>query len=141
MPINELASPSAAISSAVPHESKLLISGYEVQGISIAGQQTSIIFPRLKLAFDSGRCPQRMVFSQTLLISHGHLDHVGGIPFHVSSRAMNGLTPSKIILPPVLAPGVVKLLETHRELQCLPPSGTHGDASEYEILPLGGSST
>ena len=49
-------------------------------------QETCIILPRLKLAFDIGRCPQRSVFQQTVLVSHGHLDHIGGLPFHVASR-------------------------------------------------------
>jgi len=51
-------------------------------------QETCIVVPRAKVAFDIGRCPQRAVFQQTVLISHGHLDHVGGLPFHVASRSV-----------------------------------------------------
>eukprot|EP00967_Tisochrysis_lutea_P076313 scaffold103221_cov21-Tisochrysis_lutea.AAC.1 len=54
--------------------------------IHIEAKETCIIVPRAKVVFDIGRCPQRAVFQQTVLISHGHLDHVGGLPFHVSSR-------------------------------------------------------
>lgn len=65
---------------------KLTVAGWELEGVSIGGQETCIIVPRAKVAFDIGRCPQRAAFQQTLLISHGHLDHVGGLPFHVSTR-------------------------------------------------------
>ena len=49
-------------------------------------QETCIILPQLKLVLDTGRCPQRAVYQQTVLLSHAHLDHIGGVPFHVSTR-------------------------------------------------------
>ena len=50
-------------------------------------QETCIILPQLKLVLDTGRCPQRAVYQQTVLLSHAHLDHIGGVPFHVSTRS------------------------------------------------------
>jgi hypothetical protein len=49
-------------------------------------QETCLILPRCKLALDIGRCPQPSVFQQTVLITHGHLDHIGGVTFHAASR-------------------------------------------------------
>lgn len=54
----------------------LNIEGYPVEGISIGGHETCIIFPTLKLAFDIGRCPQRAISQDFLFISHGHMDHI-----------------------------------------------------------------
>jgi ribonuclease Z len=54
----------------------LQVEGYQVEGISIGGQETCIIFPALKLAFDIGRCPQRAISQDFLFISHGHMDHI-----------------------------------------------------------------
>ena len=48
---------SATSESAHGSETKTTIAGYEIEGISIAGVQTCIIIPRLKLALDSGRSP------------------------------------------------------------------------------------
>lgn len=63
----------------VPRSKKrggLCVEGYQVEGISIGGQETCIIFPTLKLAFDIGRCPQRAISQDFLFISHGHMDHI-----------------------------------------------------------------
>jgi phosphoribosyl 1,2-cyclic phosphodiesterase len=38
------------------------------------------------VAFDIGRCPQRATQQQTVLFSHGHLDHVVGVGSHAKSR-------------------------------------------------------
>jgi ribonuclease Z len=54
------------------------LAGFKIEGISVGGQETCIILPQLKLAFDSGRCPQRLVYADTLCLSHTHMDHVGG---------------------------------------------------------------
>lgn len=54
----------------------LEIEGYRVEGLSIGGHETCIIFPTLNLAFDIGRCPQRALSQDFLFISHGHMDHI-----------------------------------------------------------------
>ena len=54
----------------------LEIEGYPVEGLSIGGQETCVIFPTLKMAFDIGRCPQRAISQDFLFISHGHMDHI-----------------------------------------------------------------
>lgn len=64
----------------------LNLCGFDIEGVSIAGQETCIILPRFKVVLDVGRCPQRSVYQQHVLISHGHLDHIGGLPFHATTR-------------------------------------------------------
>ncbi|KAG2448672.1 hypothetical protein HYH02_006029 [Chlamydomonas schloesseri] len=110
-------------------QTKLNVSGWELEGISISGQETSIIVPRAKVTFDIGRCPQRACFQQTVLLSHTHLDHVGGLPFHVCTRNMLQLPPSKVVVPQGFSAGVRKLMDAVLELQFSPAIG-------YEVLEL-----
>jgi len=85
--------------------------GHEVEGVSIGGQETCLILPRFKVAFDIGRCPQRAVTAApVVLLTHGHLDHVGGLPAHAASRQLLGLPPPRYICPPKLEPAVHQLM-------------------------------
>lgn len=65
-----------ASSSSSKPKKRLEIEGYPVEGLSIGGQETCVIFPTLKMAFDIGRCPQRAISQDFLFISHGHMDHI-----------------------------------------------------------------
>lgn len=39
-----------------------------------------------KVAFDLGRCPHRAILQHSAFISHGHLDHIGGLPAYAATR-------------------------------------------------------
>ncbi|KAM0902781.1 hypothetical protein ACQ4PT_019062 [Festuca glaucescens] len=95
---------------------RLEIEGYPVEGISIGGQETCVIFPTLSLAFDIGRCPQRAVSQDFLFISHAHLDHIGGLPMYVATRGLYRLRPPSIFVPKYLKELVEQLFDVHRAM-------------------------
>ena len=64
-------------------------------------QETCIILPQLGLALDTGRCPQRSAFQRTLLLSHAHMDHIGGLPFHVATRQV-ACSKDSVVEPSIL---------------------------------------
>ncbi|XP_062218554.1 nuclear ribonuclease Z isoform X2 [Phragmites australis] len=125
---NSPAAPTPAPSARPKAKPRLEIEGYPVEGVSIGGQETCVIFPTLSLAFDIGRCPQRAVSQEFLFISHAHLDHIGGLPMYVATRGLYRMRPPTIFVPACLAELVARLFEVHRAM----------DQSElaHKLVPL-----
>ncbi|XP_071711363.1 tRNase Z TRZ1-like [Rutidosis leptorrhynchoides] len=94
----------------------LVIEGYPIEGLSIAGHETCVILPTLNLAFDIGKCPQRAISQQFVFISHGHMDHIGGLPMYVATRGLYRMSPPTIIVPAIIKESVEKLFEAHRAM-------------------------
>jgi len=114
-------------SMATPSKESIILAGVTFEGVSVGGQETCIILPQYKVAFDIGRCPQRAVNMETILFSHCHLDHISGIAAYVGSRSMLSLRPPRMVVPKPNAAGIDALMEAYRVL----------DTSDlpYELVP------
>uniref|UniRef100_A0A2P2LB21 Uncharacterized protein MANES_14G075500 n=1 Tax=Rhizophora mucronata TaxID=61149 RepID=A0A2P2LB21_RHIMU len=93
-----------------------MIEGCPVEGLSIGGHETCVIFPTLNLAFDIGRCPQRAISQDFLFISHAHMDHIGGLPMYVATRGLYRMKPPIIVVPTSIKETVEELFMVHRKL-------------------------
>jgi ribonuclease Z len=64
-----------------------------------------IIAPELDCCFDIGKCPREALSVNHVLLSHGHADHVAGIPYYFAQRDFQGneggtaLVPSALVEP------------------------------------------
>jgi ribonuclease Z len=64
----------------------LYLPPYRVQGISVAGEQTAVHIPELDVVFDIGLCPRPVLSAPFVALTHGHMDHVAGLPYYFSQR-------------------------------------------------------
>ncbi len=105
------------------------VGGIEVRGLSIGGIETCIDLPELKLAFDIGRCPSEVVARPTVLFTHAHMDHMGGVAYHAATRELYGMAPPTYVVPHENAQAFAELFEVWRRL----------DRSElrHKLVPLG----
>ena len=83
----------------------------ELSGVSVAGVETCIEVRSLKLLLDLGRCSASAVAQRLVLISHGHLDHLGAITQHAARRALLGMAEGVYVVPRAIAPRVEALFE------------------------------
>jgi ribonuclease Z len=78
-------------------------------GFSTAGVETSVEVPEFGLVLDIGRCSRSAVNHPVVLISHGHLDHVGAAVQHAARRAMMGMSEGLYVVPAAVAADVEQL--------------------------------
>ena len=106
----------------------LYVPPYRVQGISVAGEQTVVQIPELDVSFDIGMCPRIALSSPYVALSHGHMDHVGGLPYYFSQRMFQKMGVGKCVCHPALAEPIDAMMRSWVALE--------GQQTPYEIIPL-----
>ena len=96
--------------------STLKLAGIDVRAVSVAGLETCIELPGFKVCFDIGRGARNAVRNHTVLFTHAHIDHMGGIAHHVATRSLLSMEPPTYVMPSSIVPGVEKLLDAFRLL-------------------------
>lgn len=78
---------------------ELAVAGLTLRGVSRGGIQTCLMVPELDLMFDVGGSLAGQLRFGRILVSHGHQDHLGGLPYLVSQRRLAGLGAPQVHIP------------------------------------------
>jgi ribonuclease Z len=100
----------------------------KLEGLSIAGIETCIEVPELHLVLDMGRCTLSAVRQPIVIVSHGHLDHIGAIAQHAARRAMLGMSEGTYLVPAIIATHVEELFNAAGRLD--------GQVIPRRVVPL-----
>ncbi len=94
---------------------------HTVRGISVGGVYTSLAVPELGIVFDAGASPRSSCAIDTILLSHGHADHVGALPAFLGIRALSGKTrPPRVVMPVEILEDLTAGLAAMSRLQRFP---------------------
>jgi ribonuclease Z len=84
---------------------------YRVQGVSVAGEATCIQIPELDICFDMGSCLRAALACKYAVISHGHMDHIGGLAYWCSQRNFQGMGPGTIVCDEQIAKDIRGMMQ------------------------------
>ena len=95
---------------------RLQVGGLEVEALSIGGIETCLYLPRWKIAFDIGRCPPEVLNCPTILFTHAHMDHLGGVAYHTATRALRRQRAPTYVVPRTNLEDFERLFDVWRAL-------------------------
>jgi ribonuclease Z len=94
---------------------------FTIRGVSVGGVYTSLAVPELGVVFDAGISPRSAGGIDTILLSHGHADHVGALPALLGIRALHGKTkPPRVVMPAEIVDDLKAALAALSNLQRWP---------------------
>jgi ribonuclease Z len=94
---------------------------FTIRGVSVGGVYTSLAVPELGVVFDAGISPRSAGGTDTILLSHGHADHVGALPAMLGIRALHGKSrPPRVFMPAEIVDDLQTALAALSKLQRFP---------------------
>jgi ribonuclease Z len=108
---------------------KIKIENTTIEGEAVSGVASALALVELGICLDIGACTKAALKCDTVLITHGHIDHLGAIVQHANIRSMLGGQKTQYIVPSHLVPAIENLFRAWEALQ-------QGETPNYEIVPV-----
>lgn len=94
---------------------------FTIRGVSVGGIYTSLAVPELGIVLDAGISPRSAGGIDTILLSHGHADHIGALPALLGIRGLHGKTkPPRVVMPAEIVDELQEALAALSKLQRWP---------------------
>lgn len=107
---------------------------YNVYAWSLSGIETCVVLKSddLKIAFDMGYSIPQSISCANVFISHGHMDHIGGVTNHASKRGLYGMRKARYFVPPHLVENLMAVTKANCAM-----AETTDALEDVNILPFG----
>ncbi len=107
----------------------LYVPPYRIEGLSIAGEESSVAVPELGVCFDIGQAPKAILPCGYAALTHGHMDHAAGIAYYFSQRHFQGMGTGNVICPPALEQPLHNVMKAWVDVEA--------QQTPYILTPLG----
>ncbi|HEY4639768.1 MAG TPA: hypothetical protein VII75_00360, partial [Thermoanaerobaculia bacterium] len=87
-----------------------------IEGVSRAGHETWFRVREFNAAFDIGRCPDQLIATSDIFVTHAHLDHAVGIPFYAGQRQLHRMTGGRVYVPADAAEGMREIMTIYERI-------------------------
>ena len=98
-------------------EDELQVAGLTLRGVTRGGIRTCLMVPELDLMFDVGGPVRGQLKFSTILVSHGHQDHLGELPYLLSQRQLAGLPPPVVHAPREVDAPLRRIIQAWGEIE------------------------
>jgi ribonuclease Z len=87
---------------------------------SLGGIGTVVSMPEFSVSVDIGLCTSAALRTDTILLTHGHADHLAGLATWLGVRRLYGMRPGRIVVPAGLEDSIRTLIGVLGDLQRRP---------------------